>query len=176
MLREIGETEEVADLESLIGEVVERPNHLSLDWLDLNAWSAVPTESANYFAQKTAQRIAYAGSALGETECYAVATEAVQNTPLAYRLSLTTEALVEFGESAYPVLYVLLPRSRKFAILCTPDYHLVAGPRSFVVDALGMSLGEARSRYAALFTSKKWPEHMRVWYEGILERYERFGR
>jgi len=175
MLEAIRSSSEIARLQALVGQVIDRPNHLSLDWLNRPGWDAVPIESASYFVERTASRLANACQMLGQTECYAIATELVKNAPLAYRLSTDTDALLEFGDMAYPMLYVLMPESREFAVLCTPDYELVAGPHPFVVSVLGTSVAEARSKYSAFFASDKWSDENRRWFESVIQRYQPFG-
>jgi hypothetical protein len=175
MLEAIRSSSEIARLQALVGQVIDRPNHLSLDWLTRQGWDAVPTESASYFVERTASRLANACQLLGQTECYAIATEPVKNAPLVYRLSTETDALLEFGEMAYPMLYVLVPENLEFAVLLTPDYELVAGPHPFVVSVLGTTVAEARSHYAAFFTSDKWSDENRHWFESVIQRYQRFG-
>jgi len=91
-------------------------------------------------------------------------------------MSLDTETILAFGKTAYPMLYAIIPEKRDFSVLCTPDCLLVAGPHSFVVEVLGTSISEARSKYASFFTSSKWPEENRRWFESIVRRYEPFGR
>jgi hypothetical protein len=60
----------------------------------------VPIESASYFVERTASRLANACQMLGQTHCYAIATESVKNAPLAYTLSTDTDTLLKFGEMA----------------------------------------------------------------------------
>ncbi len=175
MLQAIIDPEETTRLQTVAGPVMDGPNHLNLDWLNRQGWEAVPIESACYFVELTASRLANACKLLGQTSCYAIATEPVENAPLAYTLSTDVDTFLKFGETVYPLQYVLMPENREFAVLCTPDYELVAGPHVFVLKVLGTSITDARSKYAAFFTSSRWSEENRRWFESVVRRYEPFG-
>jgi hypothetical protein len=172
----IKEPLELDEALSLIEEVAERPGDLKLGWLINHGWAAVPAEGAMHFNEQDAHRISDAMIWIGCFEIIAVATEPLENTTLCYRVPTSKEGLLEFSWECGSFYFVLVPRNRDFAIMCTADdYYLVAGPRSFVEQAVGCELKEARERFLKFAKDESWPEPVRQHFLSVARRYETFN-
>ena len=161
---------------SLIEAVVEKPGDLKLEWLIKHRWAAVPSEGAMHFNEQDAQRMSDAMFWIGCFECLAVATEPLENTTLCYRVPTTKDGLLDFSWECGSFYFVLVPRNRDFAVLCTADdYYVVAGPRRFVEQAVGCELRVARERFAKFAKDASWPEPIRQHLLSVAKRYEAFN-
>jgi len=157
---------------SLIKDVVDKPWHLTMEWLARCRWAAVPVESASHFDEKDAELLSQAAASVNCYECLAAATEPLENTILCYRVPTTQEGFLEFSYETTALNYVLLPEDRSFAVLCTSeDYYIVAGPRDFVTKAVGSSIETAREKFLQFAADQFWPEAERKNFIAVAERY-----
>ena len=176
LITPIKEPSELDKAFSLIEELVQQLGDLKLGWLINHGWAAVPTEGAMHFNEKDAQRLSDAMIWIGCFECLAVATEPLQETTLCYRVPTTKEGLLEFSWECGSFYFILVPRNRDFAVVCTADdYYVVAGPRSFVEQAVGCELKEARKRFLKFAKDESWPESVREHFLLVARRYEAFN-
>src|SRR5438034_10996889 len=158
----INDPSEIARILAMSDEVVEKPWHLKQDWVALHNWVAVPVESASHFYERDAELLSQAMASLGCSECFAVATERLENSILFYRVLTTLDGLLEFSHETTALNFVLLPDDRSFAVLCTSeDYYIVAGPRNFVAKAVGTTIDTARKMFLRFADDQTWPESER---------------
>jgi len=72
--------------------------------------------------------------------------------------------------------FVLMPETRSFGVLCTPDdYYIVAGPHSFVRIALGSDIEEARKSFVDFGSNEGWPDATRKHFLSVASIYEPFN-
>jgi hypothetical protein len=151
--------------------LVEEPADLSLTWLGQHRWTVVPVESGCHFDKTQAQRLARGFSSVGLSRVYALATEPVH--PFADYIAETSEAgLLEFSWVCSHFYYVLLPRDRSAAVLCTVnDYYLVAGPADFVGVAVGGDIASAWEEFDESAADPMWEGQLLK----VAQRYRQFG-
>jgi len=138
----------------LIADIVEDSGNYRSAWLKERHWTAVPVESADHFLDEDISRLCAALRQAGISECLAVATEPLGDTPICYKVPTTEEGLREFSQAAWAFCFILLPEDRSCAVLCTKDdYFLVGGPSNFVTMAIGTGLAEAHAKFAAFAAS-----------------------
>jgi hypothetical protein len=166
---------EIDRLALLVEEVVEKPFHLRPEWLRKNRLAAVPVESASHFYEREAEWLAQAARSIGCGECFAVATEPLENTVLCYRVPATQEAFLAFSRECFSLNYVLIPEDRSFAVLCTSeDYYVVAGSQSFVTKAAGSGIDTARKMFLRAANDITLPGADRERLLAVAKRYEPF--
>jgi hypothetical protein len=159
-----------------IDDVVDKPGDFKTEWLVRNNWAAVPVEGAMHFNEEDAHRLSEAIQAAGFDECFAIATEALENFPSCLRVGTSSLGLLAFSRECAHFYFLLTPKTREFGILCTvDDYYVVAGPRSFVNRAVCSSLDEARSSFLEFASSEGWPEVTRNHFLSVAQRYEAFN-
>lgn len=163
----------VQDLLHLANEATDTPSDLNLDWLRTKNWVVVPVESAYHFTDSHAALLARAFQKAGCKECFAVATEPAEYTSACYWLPATHNGLLEFSRECGSFNYLLLPADHSSAVLCTSeDFFIIAGPRDFVVGAVGAGIEEARNEFLDFARAETWPPVVR---EGLLNVYERYS-
>lgn len=122
---------------------------LSPRWLIEQGWVAVPVEQKPY--DEEIARICKAIRALSINRCVVAVNESlpsiqsfqVAGIPLAYEFEVGEEALWEVNAVPEMAHYVIFPEDRAFAILQGRLCYIVAGPRTFVEDAVGGSIERA---------------------------------
>jgi hypothetical protein len=172
-LQPITDEREAQRLQSLINEMGDGSIHLDADWIINNRWIAIPVESASHFAEEQAKMLSRAMQGFGHTECFAVATEPLENFPLCFRVLTTTEGLLEFSYDCGDFSFVLVPENRSFAILCTDaGYFIVGGRREFATQAIGGDLNTARAEFYDFASDDFWEG----WMLTIARKYENLSR
>jgi hypothetical protein len=162
---------EIKHARSLVDPMIEDPGNFERRWLDERAWTVVPVASADHFLDSDIELVSAAFDIAGYSECLAVATEPLENTPLCYRLSTSKDALREFNRAAGAFYFMLIPEDRSCAVLCTKDdYYLVGGPAMFVATALESDIEEARRKFAE-FAERNPHPGMREGLRGVATRY-----
>jgi hypothetical protein len=157
-------------LESKLEHVVEKPWHLKEDWIRKNNWAAVPVEKGRHFEEAEAEATSHALRTIGCTECSAIATEPLGESPNCYRIAATKEGLLAFSRECAGLNFALIDENLSFIILCTSeDYNIVAGPSSFVESVLGLDLNTARKRFRDFASDAIWEGQLLA----TAERYER---
>ena len=132
----------------LTQDIVDKPGHLNTDWLLNNKWALCLVESASHFDKSDADKISHALKIIGCEKCFAVATEHLDNFPHCFQLSATSEGLLDFSDECGHLNFVIVPKNRSFAILCTVyDYFIVAGNLEFVNCAVGGDMKAARAKF-----------------------------
>jgi hypothetical protein len=167
---------EVKRLCSITHDVVDPPGDFKLEWLSRNCWAAVPVEGAMHFNKQDAHHLSQAMRMAGFKECLAIATEPLENFPLCYRVATSAEGLLDFSRVCCALYFVLMPETRNFGVLCTPeDYYIVAGPRSFVTIALGSAIEDSRKSFAEFAINEGWPADTRHQLISVARMYEPFN-
>ena|ERR1035438_2702525 len=158
--------------QALIADMVGGPGNFRPGWFKEHRWTVVPVESADHFIETDIALLSAALRQAGHSECLAVATEPLANTPLCYKVPTTEEGLREFNQATWAFFFILFPEDRSCAVLCTKnDYYLVGGPAAFVTIALGAGILEARAKFAAFAANSPHPT-MRDILGGIAARYD----
>lgn len=160
----------------LMSSVVEEPFHLKHDWIRRVRWAVVPVESGGHFSEREAEWFSEAASSIGCSECLAVATEPLENADLCYLVRTSQEGFLAINRACAGLNYVLIPKDRSFAILLTTeDYYIVAGPKDFVVKAIGTSINTARKMFFRFSNDSHWPEDIRARLLNVAKRYEGYN-
>jgi hypothetical protein len=167
---------EVQQALALIGDIVEDPSHLNLDWLSINGWAAVPVESGGHFQEREAEWFSAAALSLGCSEFFAIATEPLINTTLCYLVRASQEGFMATNRACAGMNYVLIAKNKAFAILLTTeDYFIVSGPKSFVVKAIGSSISTARTMFLSFSNDSLWPADTHERLLNVAKRYESYN-
>ena len=157
-LRPIGSEGEVRRAQQLIERMLEDPGNFRSQWVAEHDWTVVPVDSPDHFTQRDTRLLSLAFRHLGHSECLAVATEPLDNTPLYFKLPTTEAGLREFNQAAWAYFFALVPEDGSCAVLCTKnDYYLIAGPQDFVAAAIEGSIAEARASFAAFAENAMHP-------------------
>ena len=163
---------EIRRAQALIADVADEPGGFRAEWLKEHGWTVVPVESADHFTETDITLLSAAFRQAGHSECLAVATEPLVNTPLCYKVPTTEAGLREFNQATWAFFFILLPEDRSCAVLCTKnDYYLVGGSQAFVTLALDADIPTARANFAAFAANSPHPT-MREILCGIAERHE----
>lgn len=171
-LVEITNKDEIEQIVQLIDGLVDRPNHLSLAWLQTQGWAAVPRPDE--ISEMDAEWIAEAANNIGCHECFAITTE-LGRDPICYRIAATQKGFMDFEWQALPFDFVILPKDLQFAIMRQArSYFILAGPKSFVRTAVGCSFRTARQMFLDFYTDEFWSEDVRQWFVSLAKRYEPF--
>lgn len=141
---------EIVEANLLVSEVADKPADIRGEWLRRHNYAAVPVLSGPHFTERSASALSQAASELGSDECFAVATEPLENTILRYAVRLTPAGLLAFSDEGSQFYFLLVPQALTFAYLCTgsdQDYNIIAGPKQFVETALSESIVSAREKF-----------------------------
>ncbi len=151
--------------------LVEEPAHLNHAWLSKESWRLVPVESACHFNETDAERLVRGFSWLGCARVLALATEDLG--PFTdYEAETSEQGRLEFNVVCCHFNYVLLPRDRSVAVLCTAfDYYLVAGPAEFVRIAVGGDIARAWEEFDEEAADPVWQGRLLK----VAQRYRPFG-
>ncbi len=134
-------------LKGLSREMLDGDEQLDLDWIRTNKWAAALVSKLTYDPGLLAEALRMAG----HHEVFAVRTFNDE----CYRVPALSEGLTSF-DNGYNFFDILLfPEDRSCAMLNVNEFHnIIAGPKDFVVKALGTSIPTARklfvNRYAVL--------------------------
>jgi len=162
---------EIFRLGNLLVGVLDGPELLKIDYLELRGWVAVPFESALHFDNVDVDRIATAAAKLSCLECNAIPTEGLAG-PLYYRVPMTPRGLQAFNRKCAHFKYLLVPDNELFAVFCsTEDYCVAAGPRDFVEIVLAKGIEAARDDFRRYVESETLEPHRRF-KAGIADRYQ----
>jgi hypothetical protein len=175
LVEEIQDNQLIKTFEELINKIVEKPNHLSIEWLKQKKWFAIPVpDSIN---SMDAEWIANAAQKLNHTECFALSTDLEQES-VCLKIKMTQEALLDFEFNPYysTMNFVLFPKDISFAIMRENGYYfVVAGEYNFVHQAIGCSFRTARMMFLNYINDEAWSEKTRSLLLSILARYEHFN-
>jgi hypothetical protein len=121
-----------------LGPIVENRVHLNLNWLADKGFSAIPWVSASHLNPEMAKTLSEALLSRGWRECFALATEPLNENMRCFKVETTANGLMDFERTCAHFNFILLPTDESFAVLCTTDdYIVVAGPADFVSSACG---------------------------------------
>jgi len=144
--------------------------HLSRKVLAARAWIAVPVESGCHFTPADAERMAHAMREDGLETCIAMLTETLVGIEPMVAVPTTVEGLLEFSWLYGHFGWVLGATSPTWAVLCTvEDYYVIAGPKSFVMRALGESVDAGRTAFARFAEQSGNPmlREVAAWYRAV---------
>ncbi len=154
-------------LKGLSREMLDGDEQLDLDWIRTNKWAAALVSKLTYDPGLLAEALRMAG----HHEVFAVRTFNDE----CYRVPALHEGLTSFhnGYNFFDIL--LFPEDRSCAMLNVNEYHnIIAGPRDFVVTALGTSIPTARKLFANRYAVVESAEGMRYMLE-TAQRYASFN-
>lgn len=171
-LTPITDPEEVQRLESLIQDIVDKPDHLDINWLINRGWVAVPVESASHFSESDAEKLSQAIQSISCEKCFAIATEPLMNFHHCFQVPTTSEGLLDFSWTCSHFNFVLVSEDKSFAVLCTiSDYFIIAGTLEFVKHAVSGNIEAARSEFNRFASSNdRWKGRLLA----VSKRYEEF--
>jgi hypothetical protein len=174
-LTSIEDPAQVEQIANSVRMMLDRSDHLNVEWLSTRHWFAVPVESASHFNEAEAERISSSFRSLGVHQIIALATEELQNQPLCYLVSASKAGLMLFSRECGHFNYILTTVNHDAAVLCTSnDYYIVAGPERLVLEALGTRIENARKNFLAFATDEAWPPHIRKNLLAVHDRYRQF--
>lgn len=131
----------------------------SAEVLAARKWVAVPVESALHFDEADAKCLSVAILAIREENLVGILVEEARAEPPSVDVSATKDGLMKFSEERSLFSYMLVPRSRRFAVLCTVhDYYIVAGDRDFVEHAIGEGAVAASMAFARFIEDRGLPQ------------------
>ena len=172
----VTDKDQAQHLLNLILDMVDPPNHIKPAWLLKNEWAAVPVESGGHFQEREAEWFSAAALSLGCYEGVAIATEPLSNTTLCYLVKMTFEGFMEINRACAGMNYILTSKDKAFSILLsTDDYFIVAGPKNFVVKAIGSSIPTARRMFLNFSNDLLWPTQTREQLLNVARRYVSFN-
>jgi hypothetical protein len=146
---------DVAEIErykGLVAEMTEHERQFSERWLATRGWKVVPDESGGRLFPEDIPRLASALNAAGYSECFAVTTEDLGDTPPCYLISVSEEGFRELNDKLGMYQFLLTEETRSWAISCTVLYNLFAGPQDLVEAMLGKSIAEAHKEFLRIAT------------------------
>jgi hypothetical protein len=168
-IQAVANADVVRQLEAMAAQVFDEPWHLRAAWIIDRGWIVVPVEKGRHFEEDDAARTARAMRGFGYEQCYAVATEPMDDDPHAYSVPATRDGLIDFSRTTAGLNFILIPQDLSFAVLCTSeDYNLYAGSRDFVELALGTDVDSARAQFREIAADEWWQGRLLQ----VSERYE----
>ena len=134
-------------------------------------WVVVPVESGQHLESTDAAGIAKAAAMMGTRTLRAVLLEDAKNVRNHLAVDVSQDGLLIFNRECAHFNYILLPENHSFAIVCTTDdYFLVAGPKEFVVTAIGTSIARAQVDFLEYATDESWPESVTSYLLEVAQR------
>jgi len=127
--------------------MTEYRSEISPQWLARTGWKVVPDESGGRLFREDIPRLASALNAAGYSQCFAVTTEDLGDTPPCYLVSVSEEGFHELNRELGMFQFLLTEETRSWAISCTVFYNLFAGPEKLVEAMLGKSIAEAKREF-----------------------------
>lgn len=85
-LQPIKSEAEIRRAQASIADVIEDPANFRAEWTEEHSWTVVPRESCDHFCDTDITHLSAAFLNVGHSDCLAVATESLENTPLCYRV------------------------------------------------------------------------------------------
>jgi hypothetical protein len=136
---------------------------LSMPWLEDHSWAAVPKPLDDESDSQRNARIASVIATSGHSEIFAIclsSEDVARGFAKHYRVAATPDALSALMKArAYVIRYALVPDNQSFAILFCDEVYLAAGPRTFVEEALGVDVANARARFAKFVD--QWEQYLK---------------
>jgi len=161
-------------LKSLVTEMIDDPEHLSIPYLKSHDWIAIPVESSLHFNQLDTIQISRAAAEMGCEEGFAILTESLNNVGNCYKVRLSPTGLTEFSNECGHFNFAILPKNGSFIILCTlEEYFLVGGPKKFIDKYLGVniSIEKAMEDFKAFAEHNSWPVYIKSHLLTISKKY-----
>lgn len=147
------------------------PLAFSRDWLAEKNWAAVPV-GKGYLPDQGAEWLSLALQALDCGTLYAIA---LNSSAECYGVPSTLEGLRSFHRECNFLDVLLVPEDASCAVLNLNEYcNIVAGPRDFVVKAMGSSLETARNVFINREVIQEWEDGQEYMLE-IARYYEEFN-
>jgi hypothetical protein len=166
MLTKIEDSARFSEARGRLDKIIAGPYLLSDSWIRERHWTVGILEGAAYFSPHEAASLADAAASFTCQGTDAVPTEELNPPAFLAHIQLTRDGLLSLSE-LYPLSLVLLPELPEFVALLTPDYHLLAGPRSFVESAIGSTAAAAYEHFITMFCKPDVPKGIREVYEGL---------
>ncbi len=164
----------ITKLARIVSNIVESNIHFRMDWLLSHKWAAVPVEKGPNFNEREAEWFVAAARSINCDTCYGLENEMGVPRTICYRIPVQEDAVLEFSFEGAGMNYVVIPEDGAFAILLTSeDYNVVAGPRDFVIRALGCSIKTARTMFLNRYADDDfWLPKVREFLISVANRYE----
>lgn len=168
----------VARLAALVAsDIVDLGYGIDFDWLREKGWLAFPVGEDNFYLAGTevTHRLATALQALGVGRLLAVNLDVRPPDPEAcWEFPRSAEGLGELGDKLSIWMFFVTDDKMEFLVLCTKgEFHVVAGPPSFVREAVGGDFELAKAAYIE-HAATSWGGSDENIQLDLLERYEAF--
>jgi len=148
MFKAVKNHEIIAEASARKHVVAAGPNDLHEAWLDNGKRVAIPEVTGGHLDPDHCQRLVSVLNRAGEDSLIAITNDPLVDDDEVYELSAHEDDLSTFSWELAGLDALLLPRTgTEFAVVCSvDDFHLVAGPRQFVIDYVG-DLSAARTEF-----------------------------
>lgn len=151
----VADRAECRRLFSLRDAVIEygKVNRLAASFLRSGSMAAVPFEEAQHFASDTADALGSACQAYGLHGGFVVPLP--DEPRCCYRTDFTSASFSALSNvDVIWTQFIVLDENQRCALLCDDLFNTIAGPRSFVERALGMSVRDAMSQFLRDFVDE----------------------
>ncbi len=151
-MKTVTDTSQIEKYKALVSEMTEHRTEFSPQWLARTKWRVVPDESGGRLFREDIPRLVSALNAAGHSECFAVTTEDLGDTPSCYLIHISEEGFQELNRELGMFQFLLTEETRSWAISCTVFYNLFAGPEKLVEALLGKPIPEAEKEFLQIAT------------------------
>jgi hypothetical protein len=139
---------EASARENQLRALLKQSSRLDLEWIKRNRLTAVPVESNCHFSLDQAELISSAFQNEGLKRCFAVRTEDLKDFPNCFAFPSSTEGLLAFSRECAHFNFAVTGHELSCVILGTVfDYYIVVGSQTYVENAVGSSIVEARKKF-----------------------------
>lgn len=152
-MRAVQDEMEVKKRRILISEMMADRSQFRSEWVHDKGWRVVPVETGMSFSEDDIKNIVSGLKGFGCSECFAIATEALEPLPMCYSLEVTEEDFREFNRECGLFWFLITDDQRSWAISCNNTYNLFAGEPELLEAVLGKSIEDARAEYLSFATS-----------------------
>lgn len=151
-MRMIEDELEVKKYRELVSEMTVDRIQFRPEWVHQKGWKVVPVETGMSFSEEDIKNIVSGLRRLGFSQCFAIATEALDPLPMCYALEITEEDFREFNRNCGLFLFFITDEQQSWAISCNNNYNLFAGNPELLEAMLGKPIDEAREEYLSFAT------------------------
>jgi hypothetical protein len=152
-MRAIQDEMEVKRRRTLVSEMTADRGQFRSEWVHDKGWKVVPVETGMSFSKDDIKNIVSGLRGFGHSECFAIATEALEPLPICYSLEITEGDFQEFDRECGLFWFLITDEQRSWALSCNNTYNLFAGPPNLLEAMLGKSIENARAEYLSFATS-----------------------
>lgn len=149
-MRAVSEPGKISEYRALASEMIEGRDIFRPGWVEKSGWVVVPAESAGRLLPEDIPRLSSTFSGAGFHAGFVVMTEDLGYTPSCYEVDLSPRGLEDLNREIGLFQFLLTERARSWAIACTIDCNLFAGPERLVELMIGKSVKAAKAEFRQL--------------------------